>query len=98
MECNGGVGCNATKLLPVLSSWEFIGSSFWKGIGRISTYCLFFPFSFIESSGEDNSTSLCICVLYFSSCIFTCYIKITSLYATDYSAIGHTLKKYFSEL
>ena len=35
-EFNGDMGCNKTGILPVLSSWEFIGSSLWKGIGKIS--------------------------------------------------------------
>ena len=59
-------------ILPVFSSWAFIGSSLWKGIGWISIYCCFGTFSVIEIYGEDNSASLCTCVLYFLCCIFTC--------------------------
>ena len=64
------------KHLPVFLRWESIGSSFWKFTGKISTDCCFGPFSIIESSCEDNSTSLCTCVLYFSYCIFLCYISV----------------------
>ena len=31
-EFNGDGGCNATKIIPVFSSWSFTGSFFWKGI------------------------------------------------------------------
>ena len=31
-EFNEDAGCNVTKIIPVLSSWAFIGSLFWKGI------------------------------------------------------------------
>ena len=75
MEPRYGVsGYNATKNLPVLSIWAFIGLSFWKGKGRVSIYRWFGQFSIIESSGEDNSASLCKCVLYCLCCIFSCCI------------------------
>ena len=43
-ECNGYVGCNVTKLLPVLSRLSFKGSSLWKVLGQILTDCCFGPF------------------------------------------------------
>ena len=62
------MGCNVTKTFTLLLIWSFIGSSFWKGIGWISTDFFFGPFSIIESSGEDNSTSrgfLSVLISYF---------------------------------
>ena len=61
-------------MLPVFSSWAFIGSSLRMVIGWISTHCCFGQFSIIESSGEDNSASLCTWVLYFLCCIFFCSV------------------------
>ena len=75
------MGCNATKCLPVFSIWEFIRSWLWKFICWISTDFCFGPLSTIESSGEDNSLSLCMCFflhcifrVVFLCCIFSCYI------------------------
>ena len=78
-ECNGDVGCNANKLLPVLSIWAFIGSSFWKGTGLISTYCCFGPYSI-----QDLFVHVCcifrvvffrvvFLLLYFSYCVFVLF-------------------------
>ena len=84
------MGCYATKVLPVLSSWSFIGSSLWKGIGQISTYFCFDTFSIIKSSGEYNSTSLCTCVmyclvLYILFLYFLCYIFVLYLRVWHFS-------------
>ena len=43
----------------------------WNSLWYCGIFCYIFPY--IESSGEDNSISLCKCVLYFSCCIF-CFI------------------------
>ena len=59
----------------MFSIWSFIRSALWKGIGLISTDFCFGPFSFIESSGEYHSNSLCTCVLYFLCCIFCVVLK-----------------------
>ena len=72
IELLGSWGFNTTIHLYVFSRWAFIGSTFWKGIFWISIYCCFGNLSVIESYGEDNSASLCTCVLYFLCCIFTC--------------------------
>ena len=90
-EFNGGWVRSATEILHAFSIWAFIGSSFWNGNICYGT------FSIIESSGGDNSTSLCTCVLYFlccifPCCIFLCCIKIRSLSETASSAI---CLKYF---
>ena len=87
IECTGDLGYDATEMFTLLSRWAFIRSSFWNGIGQISTYCCFGNFYIIESTVGYNSTFLCTCVLYFSVLYFMCCIKITSLYATDYSSI-----------
>ena len=80
-----------------------------NGIGRISINFCFGPFSIIESSGGDNSTSLCTCVLHFLCCTFMCYIFRVVLTAFQYlqrlllisvwEIFVQTLKKtFFSEL
>ena len=69
----------------------------------------FGPFSIIESSGGDNLTSLCTCVLYFLCRIFLCYIfrvVLKSLHFLQqllllsvWKSFGQYLKnKVFSEL
>ena len=66
-----------------------------KGIGWTSTNVWFGPSYIIESSGGDNSSSLCTCVSYFSVLYFSCCIKRTSLSATSYSTIR--LEDFWSE-
>ena len=96
-EFHGYLGCNATKLLSVFSSWEFLGSPFWKGPYQISTVCCFGILSIIESSGEDNSTSIFYMLDEFSCCIvlcsfLSCSIKTTLLSVIAFSAV---FLKYF---
>ena len=81
---NRYVGCNATNILPVLLSWVFIGLSFWKGIGWISTDC-----SLVLSTSLKVLVKIiqllfvhvcCIfCVIYFCV-IFLCCIFCVVLY------------------
>ena len=84
IECNGYLGCNSTKLLPVLSRWSCIGSSFWKVVGIITTYCCFGYFSIIDSSDEYNSAYLCTCVLYIFMLYLVCITKPLLSGATSY--------------
>ena len=101
--------CNATKILPVFTSWAFVGSLLWTVIDRISTEFCFGPFFIIEITGGDNSSSLCTCVLYFLCCLFLCYIfrvVLKSLHSLQqllmisvWKSFGQTLEKIvFSEL
>ena len=74
-----------------------------KGIVRSSINCCFSIFSVIESSGGDNPTPLCTCVLYFLCCIFPCYIffvVLKSLHSLQqllmlsvWNIFGHNLKR-----
>ena len=45
----------------------------WNSLWYCGILCYIFPY--IESSGGDNSTCLCTCVLYFSCCIFRFVLK-----------------------
>ena len=77
---NRYVGCNATNILPVLLSWVFIGLSFWKGIGWIST-----DFSLVLSTSLKVLVKIiqllfvhvcCIFwVVFFSRCVFYVVLK-----------------------
>ena len=64
--------------------------------GVVGFFVIYFPF--IESSGGDNSTSLCACVLYFSCCIFCVVLKSLHylqqlLLISIWGVFGQTLKK-----
>ena len=73
------------SLIYGLHKWYFPIK--FKGKVRITKKYCFGPLSIIKSSGRNNLTSLCTCVLNFFMLYVSCCIRITSLFATAYSSI-----------